>query len=138
MGTLCPEAYAIIFGAAAVKKPTAITQRGLEELCIKWQGILRLMDWEVKVRFVRHWEMKPDREGAVDWSINGKAASIKILDPRDFSTEAKWPQDVEQVLVHELVHLHLAPFDETDGTKAMLLEQAVDLLACALVDRDRA
>lgn len=115
-----------------------ITQAALEAMCLRWQMILRLADWDVKVRFVRHWDLGADRGGEVSWTLNTKTAFITILDPRDFSTDFKWTQDVEQVLVHELVHLHLAPFDETKDKTDMLMEQAVDLIACALVDRDRA
>jgi hypothetical protein len=124
--------------APGARREAQVTQSALEAMCVRWQGKLRLLDWDVKIRFARHWEMSANRNGEVSWTVNSKTACISILDPRDYSTESKWPQDIEQVVVHELVHLHMAPFDDENGKKRnMLVEQAVDLLACALVNCDR-
>ncbi len=109
-------------------------------VCAVWQRRLRLSDWDVKIQIVRQSEMKSETfQGQVGWTINGKQAIIKILDPIDYDPSLLWPQDHEQTLVHELLHLHSAPFDDFDagGPKDVALEQMIDLTAIALVNAYR-
>ena len=92
-----------------------------------WKKLLRLQDWEIEVK-----EMIPDAEqehvGEVAFVLERKYAQISLLSPQ--ATD----EDIEDTLVHELIHIHLAPFwPEEDAQKVVLAEQAVDSLARAFV-----
>jgi len=109
----------------------------LQTLLSKWQGILRLQDWEIVIGYRRIFDMRePGEAGNCQFVVEGKRASIAILDPADYDPATPFPFDVERVVVHELVHLHLAMWN-AEGTDLKCLEQAVESLASALVCADR-
>ena len=114
-----------------------IDQAQLQQWCEKWQKILRLRDWDVKIQLARGFKLT-DKQGDVEWSKSQKTAAIRILEPVDYSPDLLTPQDAEQCVVHELLHLHFAPVDKFEGVEDMLLEQAIDSIAWALVKCDRA
>lgn len=116
------------------------TQAQLDELLADWQRRLRLRDWNVKVQLRRRHDMSlEDSCGACRWQLSKKLACVELLDPIDYDPGSfGWPQDVEWTLVHELLHLHFAPFAEFgDGPLNTAQEQAIDLIAGALVDAKR-
>lgn len=115
-------------------------QKQAEECLAHWQRILRLQDWGVKIVVQRHLEDGKEASTTVYASL--KLASILLLDPLDYPEDCKWPQDHEQALVHELLHLpcdilHRAYNAEmTDGVW-LAQEQLIDLTAHALVKLNR-
>jgi hypothetical protein len=112
-----------------------MTEQELTTLCAEWQKTLRLQDWKILVRICRMRDMPKDTQGCVDWTWAHKEAVIKIEAPIDYPPECAWEQDMEQTLVHELLHLH---FPEDDEEKCHLqIEQGIELTACALVDLKR-
>jgi hypothetical protein len=114
-----------------------VDQVTLQDWCAKWQKILRLQDWDVKIDLAPASKMA-DKQGDVEWVKSQKTAKIRILEPSHYPADHTYPQDCEQTVVHELVHLHFAPVDRyNEGPQEMLLEQAVDLIAWALVKCDR-
>ena len=119
-------------------KPPAIEelQGCCERMCRAWQQILRLQDWNIQVEVVRYHGFENDEaSGETESSIRLKEAKIRLLDPRD--NRPKWSDtfcDLEAVLVHELLHLHMEGFSHReDAAKERAEEQAVDLIAWALV-----
>lgn len=59
-----------------------------------------------------------------------------VLDPVDYPPDIITPYELEETLVHELLHLHFAPFmSEHDTLERTLQEQAIDAIAKALVSR---
>ncbi|QLE47868.1 hypothetical protein FD724_06915 [Nostoc sp. C057] len=52
-----------------------------------------------------------EAEGLVTWDINKKIADIKLVKPEEYPFDQMRPYEMEAVLVHELLHLHFAPFD---------------------------
>lgn len=113
----------------------------LKELLKKWQAILRLQDWNIKIRWVKHYDLANDTKGQCRWVLGKKAALISILEPEDFDPSIKWEQDPECTVVHELLHLHIAPLDDGDewrGLKDKMMEQAICSISEALVNCDRA
>ena len=112
--------------------------------CQWWQQVLRLQDWDVRVRFAREREMVAGHSGEVEMDLEGKRAVVRLLDQVDYAPNEEWPQDHEYTLVHELVHLHLEPvFVAMGGGPAkgsaahVALEQAVHAIAGALVNLRR-
>lgn len=111
-----------------------MTPVAIEALCREWQAILRLADWDVRCKLVRHHEMSSNEwSGECRYRLTKKMALIQLLDPVDFP-DGEWPEDVEKTLVHELLHLHMAPFAPEDGTlENVAMEQAIESIASALV-----
>jgi len=114
-----------------------MTQEELQTLCVQWQKTLRLQDWDVRLKLVRQREI-PEKQGECAWLVSKKQATVKILDSIDYSPNLEWLQDQETTLVHELIHLHYAPIDHTEGLSEKILEQAVNSMALALVELKRA
>lgn len=116
----------------------AITDTDLKQACEYWQKVLRLQDWTVKVRFVRQYDLHSSQQANCSSNCAKKCAQIRIVSPDDYSNP-EWPQDVEKSLVHELLHLHTAPFTDVapPPLPLMLEEQAIDSLAGAFVSLHR-
>ena len=111
----------------------------LQVKCEEWQKILRLQDWNVVAKIKRQSGVKENSQAHCSWTIQNKQATVIILDPIDYPEDLSFPQDMEHSLVHELLHLHFCPFDdEVDTPKEIAIEQAVDLIACALIKLHRA
>jgi len=111
----------------------------LQAACELWQKRLRLQDWIVKASICRARDMlKEGVNGECRWVLEKKMANVRILDPVDYPDDLMEPQDHERTLVHELLHLHFAPFDrEYDENKDILIEQAIDSIAYGLVNLAR-
>lgn len=115
-----------------------MTQEQLEALCAEWQRRLRLQDWDVKIRLRRRYDMWVEtNQGECKHETLKKLALVNILDPTDYDPDNVWPQDVERTVVHELLHLHFAPFVGDYEQCNAAHEQAIDLIAGALVDAKR-
>ena len=106
--------------------------------CLKeWQKILRLQDWEIVLKISRHDDMGLDEVcGSSNWVLARGEAILKLLDPIDYSSDIVFPQDQEVTLVHELLHLHYAPFSENferGSLEHIALEKSIEVTAKALV-----
>jgi hypothetical protein len=66
-----------------------------------------LQDWVLKLRFATYEELE-GVQGDVNWTLENKAAVIRILRKEDWGRFSEWSQDMEHTLVHELIHLHMA------------------------------
>ncbi|HYE58336.1 MAG TPA: hypothetical protein VD948_07505 [Rhodothermales bacterium] len=101
-----------------------------------WQRQLRMLDWTFEARIVRRHEMSvASRIGEVFWNNHHKRARVSLLDPVDHDPTSVVPYDMEEVLVHEMIHplygKHTAP--ETDGAAYDAMEVSINMLAQALV-----
>ena len=109
------------------------TQDQLQEKLLEWQKRLRLQDWIIKVKLVRERDMNLDGvQGEVFWVIEKKMATIRILDPIDYPPDEMEPQDMENILVHELLHLHFAPL-RYDGFSEIAEEQAIESITSGII-----
>lgn len=117
-----------------------LTEEQLQAKCLEWQKLLRLQDWHVKVYVKRDRDlMLGKKAGVCRWTIAKKMAIIQVLDPTDYDPDTPWEQDMELTLVHELLHLHLAPFDNfEDSPLETAVEQAVESISEGLVTLRRA
>jgi hypothetical protein len=102
-----------------------------------WQCILRLRDWQITVALVRHAIAPADGVGWCNHVLQHRSAVIEILDPRDYPPTCA--NDPEEVLVHELLHIHFAPFEyeKRDSPEGDAQEQAINMIAGALVKLKR-
>lgn len=105
----------------------------------KWQHLLGLDAWVIRASIVRQMDMDdPDAEGHSNIVFSRRAALITILDPVDYPSDAIVEQDMEQTLVHELLHLCFEGFaPKEDSMEYTLMEQEIDMLATTLVCLNR-
>lgn len=111
-----------------------MTEATLIEICRKWQRRLRLQDWDIKIIFVRQFEMRPDVLGCCEPVIEKKVALIKIVDPIDYPTDCRWGLDVENTIIHELLHCHFEPVSKDGG---VFVEQAIESITSGLLSAER-
>lgn len=79
-------------------------------------------------------------EGLADcnWQIKKRQAVINLRDPMDFDPGWFGTRDMELSLVHELLHLHLAPWSpEAQTEEDVFEEQAIHAISLALVNLDK-
>jgi hypothetical protein len=110
-------------------KEVIFNDEQLQKKLKEWQKRLRLQDWLIKARICRSHEL-PDVMAVP--TLPKKMALIKILDHNDYDPTCVFPQDMEDSLVHELLHLHFAPLG-LDDDKYIELEQAIESIASGLI-----
>lgn len=105
----------------------------LQKKLFEWQKRLRLQDWLITIEIVRERDFSMEGVlGEVHWVLEKKMAKIKIIDPIDYPPDSFEPQDMENTLVHELLHLHFAPF-KYDGDNYVAEEQAIESIASGIL-----
>lgn len=113
----------------------------LDGLLAEWKRILRLEDWDIKAKICRGngLNMPEGTQGRCEWTEKRKEAFIKLMDPTDWDSTCMYPQDMEVTLVHELIHLHCAPFDtfKESTPEDTAMEQMIVRLSQALVGLKR-
>ena len=119
-----------------------LTQEELRERLAYWQERLRLQDWIIEVNIRRGRDMRVDCSASVNWGLGEKKASISILDQTDLPEDVMGVREMEHDLVHELLHLHLAPihdhFGDQHGDFYMTFEeQAIESIADGLIVLER-
>lgn len=102
-----------------------MSQKKLDSLCLQWQALLRLKDWNLTVRISPITRLGDDYVGCCSYQLSHKHAVIELTGE----------EDIEETLVHELLHLHFAPLGITDecGPRDVGQEQAINLIAEALI-----
>ena len=107
-----------------------------------WQRRLNLQDWNISVVIARAADLKPKTLGNIHWDNEKKTAVIRVLDPADYQmTVPEMLEDMEFTVVHELIHLELAPvlsqFPRNEANRREE-EHAVNHMADALLKLQRA
>jgi hypothetical protein len=106
-----------------------------------WQQRLNLQEWNISVVMARASELKPKTLGNIHWDLPKKTATIHVLDPADYHlADKEMLQDMEFTVVHELIHLELAPvlsdLQRSDANRREE-EHSVNHMADALLKLDR-
>jgi len=106
----------------------------LAALVADWQARLRLRDWRVSVKYVVDLRDSAGRpcHGLCYPFLDAKKATILIRDPESSPPVASAPT-VEETVVHELVHLHIAPLAGSTQAEVAAEEQAVWSIAEAIM-----
>jgi len=111
----------------------------MENKLKKWQKRLGLLDWDLIVCFrdARDMDQYPARTKIQE---NIQAADIRLLAKNDRQASDPADKDPELDLVHELIHIRLWSIDPKDAEGALYTcrEQAIEWLAKALIESDRA
>ena len=112
-----------------------LTLDELKAKCDEWKPVLGLENWSIRIKISRQEEI-PDLSGVVYPTDPIRQAMIKISDPVDWTDEYN-VYDMEQTLVHEMLHIPFHSFIDFEGIYDVLFEQNIELLACALVGLKR-
>ncbi len=116
-----------------------LTEDELRILCAEYQKTLRLQDWRVHIKVGRLPKGDEDDDATVYYSVENKVATICLCDPTYYPEDSLEPQDMELSLVHDLLHLHLAPLGlSEDDRHSKDAEIAVESMAEAVVNLRRA
>ena len=100
-----------------------------------WQQVLRLQDWNIELRIVRQHELgDPDALAECEYYLERKDAFIRIVPPIDLdkfdsSYLEEEARDYDVTIIHELLHLHFALFDDPQYECAH--EQVINTLSRA-------
>jgi hypothetical protein len=106
----------------------------LEKLMQVWQKRLRLQDWDIKLQVTHMVDMPvPDALGCIGSSAEHKSAVLTLLNPDEYP-DGPFPVDTEEVLVHELLHLHTIPFRRNGRAASVAEDAAIECIAPALVE----
>ena len=116
-----------------------LTEEQARGRCAYWQKVLCLQDWQVEVSVVREKQMSVEGLAECHWQIKKRWAVVNLRDYVDFDPDWFGSRDMELSLVHELLHMHAAAFDdyEVDTPKEVALEQAIHAISTALVELER-
>ena len=110
----------------------------LETIVAKWKPMLRVSDWEVTIGYAHQHEFRsPSAEAQCHYERNLKRARILVLEPAEYHSGNGFPQDIEETVVHELLHLHFATIDDSDGVKEVVFEQAIESIATSIIALER-
>jgi hypothetical protein len=106
-----------------------------------WQRRLNLQDWQISVAMARTSELRPRTLGNIHWDLEKRSAIIHVLDPADYRMPLRaMLDDMEFTVVHELIHLGLAPvladLQRTDANRREE-EHTVNHMADALLKLER-
>lgn len=123
------------------RERTLLAESFAQEKLRAWQKRLNLQDWDISVVVARASELKPKTLGNVHWDLDKKRAVIHVLDPADYRLPFKaMLDDMEYTVVHELIHLDLAPvLADLQRSEANRREEehAVNHMTEALLKLDR-
>jgi hypothetical protein len=113
------------------------TQEELNAALAVWQKRLRLQDWDVRAEIKKGDDMGGDATGRIIVWFDQKSAWIRLMRHTDWPGNncSLWPPDMEQTLVHEMLHIPCKPFEpvDQDSKEFALLEQHIEVQANCLV-----
>lgn len=118
----------------------------LAEAAEWWMGGLGISDWTVDIKLKRGFDIE-GHKGECSYTLSLQRGTIKILEPDDRPTDVD-PLDMEEILVHELLHLRTAAWDLAGQAgdlgmsgkplNSLCIEQPIQRLALLLVSLRRA
>lgn len=111
----------------------------LNAMVHKWAGILRLRDWDITIEMVDKKDLSLEGvAGEISWNREHQHAEIRILDSSQLKADMIHP-DIEETVIHELLHLHASPFDEfeTGSAEYYALEVFINRVSQALYKLER-
>lgn len=126
-------------------KERLLTPEQLAERLDYWQHRLCLDQWVIELRVVG--EGVIEGKGRCETLMTKNRARVSLL-RHDLHPEDAAPYDMEQILVHELLHIHFAAWDcwtledgkpvMSDVEEAVCVEQPIERLSWVLIELNRA
>jgi hypothetical protein len=118
-----------------------MTESEMRELCTLWQKRLRLQDWNVRLQVKSMEDVEGGFARARIWQSE-KSALVQIVDPADTNSldvQVSGGRDLEEDIVHELLHLPCDAFvpEDQDTPEYEAIEQMIGVLANCIVRLSR-
>jgi len=127
-------ALSLILAASLAAAAPQITQKQLNATLHYWQNVLELQDWRISVEFIPDAQMPKGSSGMSQSDSALKMAEIVVLRPEDYALRPELPsgkraieRDIEDTVVHELLHLRLKDLAGADSEHLKAAEE------CAVV-----
>lgn len=119
------------------KADIATDDKSLAAWCRWWRDALGLQDWVLECRFSRFHAID-NAYGRANLKNQMKYAAIQLLTSLD-SEDDDTNFDIEQTLVHELLHIKLWHHGQPEANtlEYVMQEQAIDTLAWSFVNLRR-
>jgi hypothetical protein len=115
----------------------ALAEKFIREKLPFWQQRLHLQDWNVTVLSVHPKDLRPHTMGNIHWDKDKRVGVIRVLDASDYQMPFQATlNDIEFTIVHELIHLELAPLPRSEASRSDE-EFAINRLAAALLKFER-
>lgn len=137
---------ALLCASLAAEDPAArLSQKQLDRWVSHWQHILTLDDYRITVQAAPLEEFKPGTIGESRTQTAMKRLDIRVLRPEDYrkvadgspsvpTEDAAVRRDIEDTIVHELVHLRLRELVQAAPNDIPAAEElAVDRITKALL-----
>ena len=109
------------------------------EILDKYQKLLRLQDWDIKVEYVPQ-SIIPGRAGQIEYLVTHKVGVIRLPTHDTYEPTIRFPQqDIEHAIVHELVHLLFSVIDDTIERQTVAnyqYEFAINAIVGAILNRE--
>ena len=101
-----------------------------------WKRRLGIADWTVHVNFVHQMTLLENSQGSVTIYAFSKTAAILLPSPETYSNDVIPNQDMEDTIVHELIHVVFDVIDATEksNTEELMYERGIRAMAQALLD----
>lgn len=115
-----------------------MARNGLKALCGKWKRRLGLSHWDITVRFSEPDELEEWVDGRVLHKQCQEQALILIKRPEECQPLEGRTQDVEQTIVHELLHVVFGLSPELSTVlEEKVFDRSLDRVARLLVALER-
>ena len=136
----------LLFAALLSAGTPVVSQKKLDAWVRQWQRVLLLDDWQIEARCVRLSELPKGASGLSEVDKNLQVERILVLDPRDYPELAKRDgirlkqgkaivRDIEDTILHEILHLRLRSFSLSPADKLEDAEEmVVNRLTTALLN----
>ena len=112
-----------------------LSEPELQKLCLDYQKLLRIQDWDITVRLVNQDDI-PGKDGDVMWNNATRKATIRIPAHDTWAIGFSYKeQNMRLVLLHELVHVVFGttdPMFNPDDIRHDLWESSIWSVAEAL------
>lgn len=113
-------------------------QAKLETLCMTWKKRLGLSHWDITIRFAESGELEEWNEGRVLHKQCQEHALILIKRSEEYNALEGREQDIEETIVHELLHLVFGLFPEASSDlEEKVFDQSLDRVARVLIRLSR-
>jgi hypothetical protein len=130
MRTLVAVLVSLFSGSSPIMQPS---EARLERQLKAWQKRLGLEEWRIALHVVRLPALDKRTWGNAEWDTDTKTGTINVLDPRDYNLKgSELKLDMECTIVHELVHIQVAPLEAADENER---EEIVNRIMTALLNR---
>lgn len=108
-----------------------MTTKELKQLFNYWVDKLELSPpvWRnSSIAFAKDADLE-NNLGQINWNIDHSAFSVQIANEKSHKRD---DSDIEETLIHELLHLRIEGHKELDATRDPHLEKAINILASIL------